>query len=321
MPGRTSFWKMKRLLPLLLSLTALCLTACGGDDDDDVQGKTAATTNLNRNDTSTEPALARMEFPHVKGGTSIVVIHTTNDSYGISYSTEWDTALKSQRWSCFQMYAGNAGGSVGRYGDGYPFDEDLPNHTTNYVRNEDGVNYDPFWSSGYDHGHICASADRQYSSAANRQTFFLTNMQPQRNRFNAGLWQMMEQQVRSWNRNGFRDTLFVVKGGTIDDEKNILEYISNNRHSPTRLNDSYIPVPRYFFMALLCKNANGYKALGFWVEHLNEDRSNDPLAPYVVNIDELEELTGIDFFCNLPDEIETQVERASREEIIRAWGL
>ncbi|MBR6261783.1 MAG: DNA/RNA non-specific endonuclease, partial [Prevotella sp.] len=68
-------------------------------------------------------------------------------------------------------------------------------------------------------------------------------------------------------------------------------------------------VPKYFFMAILCKNKQGYKAIGFWVEHLNEDRSNDNLIDYVVSIDELERLTGIDFFCNLPDDEEEQAER------------
>ena len=300
-------------------VAALTLSACS--DDEDNGGIPASAFNANRNDTSAEPALSRLEFPRAKGGRSIVIIHTTNDPYGISFSTEWDCDRKSQRWSCFQMHNGNSSGSVGRYREGYPFDEDMPDHSRNYVTNEFGVNYDPFWNSGYDHGHICASADRQYSSAANRQTFFLTNMQPQYNRFNSNLWADMEQQVRWWNRNGFRDTLFVCKGGTIDSDNNIIEYISNQHSSHKRLNDSYIPVPRYFFIALLCKNQNGYKALGFWVEQLNQNRSGDALSQYVVNIDELEALTGIDFFCNLPDELEKQVESASHEEIIRSWGL
>jgi endonuclease G len=146
-------------------------------------------------------------------------------------------------------------------------------------------------------------------------------MQPQYNRFNANLWADMEQQLRSWNRNGFRDTLYVCKGGTIDSDANIIEYISNSSHSSKQLNNSYIPVPRYFFMAVLCKNQNGYKALGFWVEQTNRNLSGDPLNKYVVSIDELEALTGIDFFCNLTDQLENQVESASREEIIRSWGL
>lgn len=311
--------KQTALFTLLSLILVLTFIACSKDDTD--SNTPQPTANVNKNSTSAEPALARLEFPKAKGGRSIVIVHTTNDRYGISFSTEWDCDKKSQRWSCFQMHNDNTGGSVGRYGEGYPFDEDLPEPGRNYVTNEYGVNYDPFWNSGYDHGHICASADRQYSRAANRQTFFLTNMQPQYNRFNANLWADMEQQLRSWNRNGFRDTLYVCKGGTIDSDANIIEYISNGSHSSKQLNNSYIPVPRYFFMAVLCKNQNGYKALGFWVEQTNRNLSGDPLNKYVVSIDELEALTGIDFFCNLTDQLENQVESASREEIIRSWGL
>ena len=71
-------------------------------------------------------------------------------------------------------------------------------------------------------------------------------------------------------------------------------------------------------MAILCKNSQGYKALGFWVEHLNEDRSGDNIINYVVSIDELEQKTGIDFFCNLPDDVEETTEKVVYPV---AWSL
>ena len=306
-----------RLILLLLPATTV-FVSCGDEDRD---SGIPAERNLNRNDASKEPALQRLEFPKVKGGGSIVIVHTTNDSYGINFSTEWDTQKKSQRWSCYQLHAGNRGGSNSRVVDGYLFDEDMPNHDANYVCDEWGNAYDPFWSSGYDHGHICPNADRKYSRAANRQTFFLTNMQPQRNIFNAGIWLEMENKVtKSWWPTSAGDTLFVVKGGTIDADKDIIEYISNNHKSATPLT-GYIPVPKYFFMALLRKQKTGYKALAFWVEHLNEDHSRDALGNYVVSIRELEQRTGIDFFCNLPDDIEEEVENVSSENVKWLWNM
>lgn len=308
---------LKSLLPLLL--TFFFITSCGDDDDD--KGSYNVENNANRNDTSQEPALQRLEFPKVKGGSSIVIIHTTNDKWGINYSVEWDCQKKSQRWSCYQMHSGNYGGSNSRVVDGYLFDEDLPNHSTNYVTDNDGFNIDPFWSSGYDHGHICPNADRKYSREANRQTFFLTNMQPQRNIFNAGIWLKMENKLtNSWWPKTNGDTLYVVKGGTIDSEDNIIEYICNRQKSATSKN-GLIPVPKYFFMALLRKNSMGYKGLAFWVEHLNENHSSDPLDNYVINIRELERRTGIDFFCNLPDKTEEEVETMSVENIKWLWNL
>ena len=308
----------KYFLPLLLTLPLI--TACGSDDDN--SSSTDAELNANRNDYSREPALQRLEFPKVKGGNSIVLIHTTNDKYGINYSIEWDCEKKSQRWSCYQMHSGNYGGGNSRVVDGYLFDEDMPNHSVNYVTDAEGFNYDPFWSSGYDHGHICPNADRKYSREANRQTFFLTNMQPQVNKFNAGIWLKMENKLtNSWWPKTAGDTLYIVKGGTIDSEENIIEYISNRQRSATSKN-GYIPVPKYFFMALLRKSkTGGYKGLAFWAHHLNEDHSNDPLVNYVINIRELERRTGIDFFCNLPDKTEEEVETASLEDIKWLWNL
>ena len=306
---------MKHLLRLPLLLAACLVVSCS---DDDEAGSGSVELNVNRNDTSTEPALARLEFPKVKGGSSIVVIHTTSDQFGINYSVEWDCQKKSQRWSCYQMFASNRKQEVKRSYPNtskgetqYPFDPDLP--AGNYFDS------DPFWGSGDDPGHSCPSADRLYSSEANIQTFYLTNMQPQRKAFNSGLWQKMEEKTRSWISTGSKkeDTLYVCKGGTIDEVSSeggvkdpILSILPNG-----------LIVPKYFFMALLRKSKTGYKALAFWAEHLNEDHSNDPLGNYVINIRELERRTGIDFFCNLPDNTEEEVETTTTENIKWLWGL
>lgn len=309
---------MKKLLRfyLPLLLCAIIGVSCSSDDDDN--GTPAAERNANRNDASVEPALQRLEFPHVKGGNNRIIIHTNNDQYGINYSVEWDCDKRSQRWSCYQMYAANRVQNTKRYypdnskGETqYPFDPDLPDNLY--------FGFDPFRGSGYDHGHICPSADRLYSADANKQTFYLTNMQPQLNIFNAGLWEKMEEKLRSWMSTGSKkeDTLYVCKGGTID-----AVYTDGGIQDPilTTLANGLI-VPKYFFMALLRKSNSGYKALAFWAEHLGEDHSNDPLVNYVINIRELERRTGIDFFCNLPDNIEEEVETMSEENIKWLWNL
>jgi len=307
---------MKQLLRLYLPcvIAAFFVVSCSSDDDDN----SVVEYNANRNDTSVEPALQRLEFPKVKGGNSRVIIHTTNDEYGINYSVEWDCDKRSQRWSCYQMYAANRVQRTKRYYPDqskgelqYPFDPKLP--ADSYF------SYDPFWGSGYDHGHICPSADRLYSVAANVQTFYLTNMQPQYKDFNAGLWGNMENKLRSWISTGSKseDTLYVCKGGTIDE----VSSEGGVKDPILRKLSSGLIVPRYFFMALLRKSKTGYKALAFWAENLNEDHSNDPLGNYVINIRELERRTGIDFFCNLPDAVEEDVENTTVENIKWLWNL
>lgn len=294
---------MKKLNIYILLAAAMLMVAACGSDDDDIQGggNSQKVLNINKNYDGEQPEVARLEFPRLKGGKSIVIVHKTDDAYGLNFCTEWDYEKMSQRWSCYQMYKGYTG-NAGRYEGNpqYPFDEDLK-----AIEAKTGLtmywDQDYFRGSGYDHGHICPSADRQYSTAANKQTFYLTNMQPQYPKFNQKLWAEMEDRMRKWIANSpATDTMYVCKGGTIDDEANIIE----------RVKDKLI-VPKYFYMAILYKNSEGYKALAFWALNENVDRSKDDLKKYVISIDKLEELTGIDFFCNLPDDVENKVEAAT----------
>ena len=282
--------------------------------------QSTSSANANKNDDKDNPLLSQLQFPKVRGGSSEVISHSTAD-LGLNYSIEWDHTLRAQRWTCFVF---NASNSVQKWyrnnwkntswgGDPFQLDPDVPANEQPRVTGEFSSSYYPGGGRDdfYNRGHICASQDRVCSKDANEQTFYMTNMMPQVHAFNDGIWKQMEIAVRDrWNKSNFRDVLYVVKGGTIDKPSQTL--------LPTK---SGFIVPRYFFMALLCKNGNSYKALGFWVEHLNEDRSNDPLSQYVVNIDYLEELTGIDFFCNLPDDIEKEVEGVSKSRILKDWNL
>jgi len=303
--------KNKLFLVLALLLATACSDTNGSDFEDGNSG------NVNANDVTKEPALSRLEFPKVKGGNSVVVIHTTNDSYGINYSVEWDVEKKSQRWSCYQLNSALLVKNTSRASIGYVTDPNL-----NYPHG------DLIRGTGYDHGHMCPSADRLYSKLANEQTFYVTNLQPQSKAFNGSLngssaykndwspWYQLESKVRVWgaststNSKGERvpDTLYVVKGGTIDDEK---QFTLNGQ----------LRIPKYFFVALLLKNSSGYKAVGFWMEHMGSYTSKVSIADCAVNIRKLEELTGIDFFCNLPDDVENKVETLPIENIKRAWSL
>lgn len=283
------------------TIVCLSLLSCGGsDDDENGGGGTGTQVNANKNTHPTNKYVTRLEFPRLKGGSSIVITHNTYEKYGVNYSVEWDVEKKSQRWTAYQMYQGYQG-NAGRYnGDPqYPYDPDLPSQ---YYHERDY-----FWGSGFDHGHMIPSADRQFSYSANKQTFYLTNMQPQYNRFNANLWADLEAKVRKWTPQSSSDTLYVCTGGTIDNEEHIITRIAG-----------VLIAPKYFYKALLIRNSMGYKAIGFWMQNENVDRGGDDLKKYACSIDELEDMTGIDFFCNLPDNIEDKVERSYA---LNSWGL
>jgi len=289
----------------LVALVACTFTACE-DDHNEMPSVPKNTGNSSGTTVNDAEVLGRLEFPKVKDDTdNMVVVHSVK-GWGITYALEWDCKKKAQRWTCFQMHDGHPDKHIGRTVDtqanGYLQDPDIP-ADKRFIT-------DPYWGTGYDHGHICASEDRQYDKLANTQTFYLSNMQPQHNKFNAGVWLNMEQQLQQkWNANDFRDVLYVVKGGTIDKDSQVRGYTKTG-----------LLIPKYFFMAILCQKNGSYKALAFWVEHKDTDVSRD-LTNYTYSIDYLEQQTGIDFFHNLPDDIENRIESATRQQIISDWKL
>ena len=298
----------KSLLILLFALPALTFSCSESDNLPKPQTDDNTAVNANANPT-TNSAYTRLEFPHIKNdGNNLVIIHSTKE-YGINYSLEWDCTKKAQRWTCYEMDASNSNTPWNRNNwkstswQGDPFQEDsvIPEaYRTKLV---------DYKNTGYDRGHICPSADRLNSKDANEQTFYLSNMQPQMHSFNAGVWENMENQLRNtWNTSSFRDILYVCKGGTIDNASQIATYAKNK-----------LLVPKYFFAAILAVKNGQYKAIGLWFEH--KSNSDQNLSNYVVSIDELEKLTGIDFFCNLPDNIEDKVEAATKSEMLSDWGL
>lgn len=303
--------------------SVLMLCACSGSDDDNKDnGSSTAVVNVNKNvitGTSKPEEALRMEVPHLATGRKLVLVKKTSQ-YGVNYIVEWDCDKKAQRWSCWEWNASNSVKNWNRYNwrsekgcewqgttwfyDPFQEDPDIPSQYQSLLTD--------YQSSGYNRGHICASEDRICNQDVNGQTFYLSNMQPQIYGFNGGVWVNMENQVRKWNVSEVRDTMWVCKGGTIGnvylDGKEQTGVIENSRMN--------IPVPKYFFMALVAKKNGSYKGMAFWAEH--KENSDAALAKYMISIDELETRTGIDFFCNLPDQIENSVEAMNSPV---SWGL
>ena len=255
-----------------------------------------ADNNVNRN---TNPRAQRLEYPRLKeGNDQLLVIHSTTQ-YGITFSLEWDCSKRSQRWTCYQFHNGIPDNNVGR-NESWKVDPNIPSaYQTSQA---------DYKNIGFTRGHMCMSNDRQSSVEQNKQTFYYSNMQPQYSNHNSGLWQTLENKVNSWgNNSSFRDTLYVVKAATIDKADQRLANTSTG-----------LIVPKYFYMAILCVKNGQYKAIGFWTEHTNSSVKNVKPRNYAVSIRELEEKTGIDFFCNLPDDIEETVESSYS---LSAWGI
>ena len=265
------------------------------------QQENGETTDQNSNIVYT----SRIECPKPKTDGRNMIVAKTDSEYGVNYFLEWDCDKRAQRWTAYQMHQGNTASNVSRSGDdAWHEDEEIPSDFRS--------TYEDYRYSGFDRGHLCPSADRLQNKNMNRQTFCYSNMQPQYNTLNAAVWADMESKVRSWNVNSFRDTLYVVKGGTIDNKDQIFDFLTHDTYG--------LIIPKYFFMAVLCVKNGNYKALGFWIEHKSSysDSEKKSIKQYAVSIDQLETFTGIDFFYNLDKNIQDEVEK---ETVISEWGF
>lgn len=148
-----------------------------------------------------------------------------------------------------------------------------------------------FKKSGYDKGHLCPAGDRKRSFDDYTETFFTSNISPQEHEFNSGVWNRLEEKVRYWAAKN--DGIYVVTGGVLSDN---LKAIGKER----------VSVPNYFYKVLLSKDGN--KMIGFLIPHQNSDK---PLYEFVVAVDEIEKMTGINFYPNLQDTLENQLESKS----------
>lgn len=145
--------------------------------------------------------------------------------------------------------------------------------------------------SGWDKGHMAPAADMKWSQVAMYESFYLTNVCPQNHELNAGDWLILENKVRYW-ANKYK-IAYIVCGPVFFD--NAFGTIGMN----------HVSVPDGFFKAIVVCYNNSYHTIGFLFDNI-PDRHN--LAFYTITINDLETLTGMDLFTNIPDEVEEIVE-------------
>lgn len=146
-------------------------------------------------------------------------------------------------------------------------------------------------NSGYDRGHLCPAGDKNYNQQAHDETFLTSNISPQDHNFNSGIWNSLEQKVRYWARK--HDGVFVVTGGVL---KGDLKSIGNEK----------VAVPNQFYKIIF--DADSDLMIAFLMP--NKD-SKEPLYHFVVSVDAIESLTGIDFFPEMEDSLENRLEAKS----------
>lgn len=231
-----------------------------------------------------DPVCQWMELPATDNPDLYFFTHYASSSKVRNYSYYWDVENLVAHWVAYPLNSGLVGS--GSRTDDWGLDPKLP-------RNLQPV-LDKGFRGGYDRGHQLPSADR-LARAANIQTFYGTNMTPQKGALNQQGWALLEGAVREWSRQF--DTLYVVTGCTVKGSTAVA--FDNDNKAVT--------VPTGYFKALLgyqksptvgiTPTTNGYTAIGFYYPH--QGYSGSYMAKSMT-IDALEEEVGIDFFVNLP---------------------
>lgn len=199
------------------------------------------------------------------------------------YSLSYDEPYEQAEWVAYELKKSQLSNT----------DFDRPYFEIDNAVKTGAANWRNYKSSGYDRGHLCPAADRNYSKAAYNETFLTSNISPQLHDFNAGIWNTLEQKVRYWARK--YDGVFVVTGGVLKEGL------------PT-IGEEHVAVPNQFYKIILDNNHGEIKIIAFLMPHKN---SNKPLYKFVVPVDSIEKLTGIDFFPQLDDTIETKLEASN----------
>ena len=214
----------------------------------------------------------QLELP--KSAPSDQIVQHSN--YTLNYSEKHEQA----EWVAYTLSSSDVYGSVGRTND---FRAD-PKVKTGSASLSD------YKGSGYDRGHLAPAGDMKSTYTAMSESFYMSNMSPQKEGFNRGIWKKLEGNVRNWaSDNG---EIYVVTGPILTGS---YSFIGSNQ----------VSIPNYYYKVILDYKEPEIKGIGFVLPH---QKSSSSIQSFAVTIDEVERKTGIDFFHALPDDVEEQIE-------------
>lgn len=160
--------------------------------------------------------------------------------------------------------------------------------------------------SGFSRGHQAPAANQRASQVHNDETFFLSNMTPQLQALNGGVWERLEQKVRDWAaRFG---AVWVLTGPMFYDPAEEARATADGAVEYTVIGAGEVSVPTHYFKIVVREEDGALKAAAFVFEHKKHPSGVD-LAKHLVSIDWVEARTGLDFMPDLPPEQERRLER------------
>lgn len=209
----------------------------------------------------------------------------------------YDEQHEQARWVTHLVLPAVTNGNVSRTND---FREDSLVTTGTAVK-------DDYWYSGYDRGHLAPSADFRWSQTALSESYFYSNMSPQLPELNREKWAELENAIRDYVIE-YQNEVYVVTGPILNDS---LPKMKNEG----RKNE--VTIPSMFYKIVL--DVSGDTTLGIAFVMPNGYCAY-PALSYATSIDKVEELTGLNFFPALDDELENKLEANSDVSLLNTRG-
>lgn len=241
-----------------------------------LQEKKFAGISSSKSSTKTFKIPVNTEIPRLKEKRQEQVIK--HEGYTVSYNSEYRIA----NWVAYELTGQEAKSKKTERSNKFVPDPQVKGATA--------VNED-YTRTGYDRGHLAPAGDMKWSAKAMRESFYLSNICPQKPKLNRGIWKELEEQCRLWALDN--GSLLIVTGPVITGD---MERLGKNR----------VAIPRAFYKVLCCRTESGYKGIGFLFE--NRDYKDNSLKSMAISIDSVEKATGIDFFPSIPDDQEREME-------------
>ena len=228
--------------------------------------------------TSTEAPKLNLEIPvYTYPGRYEKEIIINRTGYTLSYNQYY----KNPNWVAWELTREETKGETERYDKFLP-DPDLP---------EPRVVHKDYTKSGYDRGHMAPAADMKWSKQAMIESFYMSNICPQVGNLNRGDWNDLEELCRDWADKYGR---IYIACGPIFDSK-----------SPKRIGGNKVAVPDRFFKVILIYNRKNPIAMGFIFKNIAHSQN---IEKYMVTVDSVENVTGMNFFSKLPNDVENRIE-------------
>lgn len=215
-----------------------------------------------------------MELPAVIA-TDVLVYHT-------GYVSSYNTKTLIPNWVAYELLPSEMTGEADR--DEHIFSMDMDLKQPQAMRED-------YRDSGWTKGHLAPAADFSWSDEAMDGTFRFVNCCPQDETLNSKDWQYLERQVRRWAEDYGR--VWVVSG----------PIIGENKYGT--IGDRKVVVPDEFFKAVMVRVKGKYHSIAFV---MGNDAKRYFLSDCALTVNELEDITGMDFFPNLDDTVEERVE-------------